>query len=157
MQNIAAAARRRMLSDKNPMKDPKIHQAAMAKVLSRQISKTETRFIAFLEAKSVDMVFTGQGSLWIGRRNPDFRVPGQKKCLELTQKECFIGYRKRRDWMNYGVPTIQHYRKKKWACLVIFVKDRTLFPSQLVDTVKDFASTESRWSGVWQYDRLILF
>lgn len=156
LRNIAAAARKRMLSAANPMRDPLLRQQSVNAFLQRHPSKSELAFDAWTKGMNLPLVRVGDGSLWIGRRNPDFRIVGQKKVVELTQKEVFIGRRKARNWMNYGVPTIEHYRKKRWRCLVIFVKDRVAFPPQLAKTIADFASPESSWSAVWEFDGLML-
>jgi hypothetical protein len=155
-KNVAESARRRMLSDANPMKNPEKHRAAMQKILSRQKSKNEISFETWIERNGVNLRPTGDGSFWIGRRNPDYRVPKQRKVVELTMKECFIGYRKKRDPEGYGMDTIRHYRSKGWECLVIFRKDyRTDPPAELRLILENFMRPKSDWSGVWHFDRLI--
>jgi len=154
--NIAKAARKRMLSDKNPMKNPSVHREAMKKILARDISKNEQQFLDWILANNLPIIRTGDGTLWIGRRNPDFRVVGQKKVIEVTQKECFIGQRKSRNSIGYGQSTIRHYLSKGWQCLVVFKKDhRSVIPDSLLQIISDFISKDSRCSGVWNYDRLI--
>ena len=147
-----------MLSADNPMRDKAVHQAAMAKILLRQKSKNEVHFEEWCAERAVPIHYTGDGSLWIGRRNPDFRVDGQKKLIEVTQKECFIGRRKQRSPMEYGMQTVRHYRSKGWDCLVVFKRDhRCTIPAQLLGVIQDFVSKESSWSGVWNFAELIPF
>jgi hypothetical protein len=159
MLAISDAARRRMLSSANPMKQPGAHQAAMAKVMSRSgPSKNEQHFMDWAAARALPMMFVGNGELWIGRRNPDFRVPGQHKLIEVTQRECFTNQRKPRSLEDYGTRTASHYVAKGWQVLVVWKKDhRCLIPEQLADVIRRFASQESSWSGAWNYDRLISF
>lgn len=156
--NIAAAARKRMLSPANPMKNLATYRAAMQRTLSRQTSKNELHFKAWCEARALPIQHRGDGSLWVGKRNPDFLVAGQRKVIEVTQKECFAGRRKARSAADYGMETIRHYRSKGWECLVVFKRDhRCTIPEALLPVIQDFASPESSWSGVWNYDALIPF
>jgi len=159
MANIAAAARKRMLSDANPMKSQATHRAAMAKTLSRKQSKNEIHFFSWTEKNMFDCIKqTGAGTFWIGRRNPDARIIGQRKVLEVTQKECFVGRRKIRTLDGYGQESIRHYLSKGWQCLVVFKKDhRSRIPEALKAVLTDYASPESNWSGVWHFNRLVLF
>jgi len=149
-----AAARARMLSDRNPMRNPATHRKALAKTLRLRVSKTEIKFGAWAKARGLPLKHTGGALMWIGRRNPDFRVIGKKKCVEVTQKECFAGGRKPRTLEGYALPTIRHYEGKGWKCLVVYVKDhRCALPTRLAETLTRFAASD--WSGVWLYDRLI--
>lgn len=159
MQNIAQAARKRMLSASNPMKQPGAHQAAMAKIMSRSgPSKNELHFMEWSKARALPVEFVGNGQLWIGRRNPDFRIPWQKKLIEVTQRECFTNERRPRTLEDYGAQTARHYLSKGWHVLVIWKKDhRCLIPEQLAEVIRRFASPESNWSGAWNYDRLMSF
>lgn len=156
--NIAAAARKRMLSDANPMKDQKTFQKTMRKILSRQQpSKNEIRFMDWLDQVKIDLEFVGLGTLWLGRCNPDFRVPGQKKVVELSQPEVFTNKRTARTVESYGVPKVEHCLKKNWNCLVIFVKDRQRLTDELKAVLQNFVLTESNWSGVWDSKKLIQY
>ena len=154
--NVAAAARKRMLSERNPMRNPETHRKALAKTLATRQSKAEAKFQAWAVARGLPLVHTSAAVLWVGRRNPDFRVVGQHAVVEVTQKECFAGRRKIRTLESYALPTIRHYEKKGWRCLVIYLKDhRCAIPSLLAPAIESFVV--SNWSAVWMYDRLILF
>ena len=158
LARIVAASRKRMLSDKNPMKNQATHKAAMAKILSRTTSKNELHFKAWYESRNLPIQHKGDGSFWIGRRNPDFRVIGQRKVIEVTQKECFPGRRKIRTADEYGMETIKYYRSKGWECLVVFKKDhRCTIPDSLLPIIQNFIYPIASWSGVWNYDLLIPF
>jgi hypothetical protein len=158
LEAIATAARARMLSAANPMKNPAVHQAAMAKQLARTTSKNEAHFRDWALGLGLPVTHQGDGSLWVGRRNPDFRVTGQHKVIEVTQSACFNNGLRVRTIEGYANPTIAHYESKKWRCLVVFKRDhRCAIPSALARVTEDFASPDSNWSGVWHFDRLIRF
>jgi hypothetical protein len=145
-----------MDSDQNPMRNPETHRAALAKTLSRAMSKNEAHFLAWAAERCLPIKSTGDGSFWIGRRNPDARVIDQRKVIEVTQRECFIGERKPRTVEGYGLESLRHYEGKGWRCLVVFKKDhRCVIPPALEPVIRDFVSQDSNWSGVWYFDRLI--
>jgi hypothetical protein len=154
---LSKTARQRMLSDKNPMKNPKIAQKAFRNRVQRPTSLHESAFKDWLEANNFPIQHTGNNFMWINRRNPDFRVTGQKKAIELTQGQCFNNHRILRTMENYARPTIQHYQASKWQCLVIFLKKNTEPCLQLKNALINFMLPECNWSGVWNYDKLILF
>lgn len=146
-----------MLSDLNPMRDPLKHQQVTARFLDRHTSKMESNFRQWASESGLPLEHSGSGTLWIGRHNPDFRVVGQKKVLELTQKECFVGFRKSRNIPSYAIPTIGHYEAKGWKCLVVFMKDRARPTEALKAKILDFTSKGNRWSGVWNYGQFVPF
>lgn len=153
---LSEMARVRMKSDRNPMKDDVIRNDVLQRVLSRVRSKNEQHFEDWAKANGMELSAVGGGTFWIGRRNPDFRVPGQKKVIEVTQRTCFAGGQRVRTVETYGAPTISHYSSKGWSCLVIFKRDhRCIIPSSLIPVLNDYLSKESNWSGIWNFDRLI--
>lgn len=157
LRNIAAAARRRMLSDQNPMRNPEVHRKAASKWLAREVSKNELHFRDWAEERGLGLQHVS-GHLWLRNMTPDFRVPGQKKCLEVSQREVFVGKRIKRTAETYGLDRIRRMVATKWRCLVVFKRDhRGAIPEELADVIRDFASPESSWSGVWDYDRLRRF
>jgi len=129
----------------------------MEKILSHKISAFEKSFWEWLQVNSLPLTHTGQGTIWINRRNPDFRVNGQKKAVELSQQMVFTPKLGTflRTVESYGLPTIQHYEKHRWRCLVVFQKRGQEFSNQLKNAILDFSSDQSNWSGVWNYDQLI--
>jgi hypothetical protein len=85
LKAISDAARKRMLSDKNPMKGTDGHRKAMEKIFAHKApSKNEIHFRDWCEQNQIQLEWTGNALLWIGRKNPDFRVPLQKKAVEVT-------------------------------------------------------------------------
>lgn len=145
-----------MESDQNPMKDPVIRDRIFRKILTRQTSAFELRFHVWALNMGIGLIHTGQGLIWISRRNPDFRVSEQKKAVELTQKGCFIGKRIPRNPENYGRPTISHYKKHGWNCLVVFLRHMQTPPDGLKNALINYSLPESNWSGIWFYDKLII-
>ena len=156
-KNISTAARKRMLSSANPMKDKEIAKRTLSKTLTQVSSKFELNFLELLRSNNMDIVHTGQGTLWIGRRNPDFRVKEQKKVIELTQGTVFTPALGNvvRTLDNYGLPTIKHYMTSGWECLVVFLNRRHTVPPGLVDALTGYSLKESSWSGIWDFDQLI--
>lgn len=145
-----------MLSDRNPMKNPETYRKSRQKALIRQKSKFEESFHLWMNMNGLNAEYTGNATMWVVKRNPDFRVSGQKKAIELTQPMCFRGKRILRFWDDYGKQTVEHYRKYKWQCLVVFLKQSQRPSPDLLKTLKSFSETDQSWSGVWNYDRLIL-
>jgi hypothetical protein len=141
------------------MKNPATHRAAIAKTLDRSgPSKSEAHFAAWAAKRGLGLLSTGQAGMWIGRRNPDFRVLGQKKVIEVTLKECFTNQRRPRTVQEYGLSTVRHYTSKGWQVLVIWKRDhRCRIPDALEEVIRRFVSPELCWSGAWHYDRLLVF
>lgn len=160
LANIAAAARKRMLSDANPMKDPEIAQKVHRQNLARQgRSKTEDRMEKWATLAGVPLRYTGDGFMWLGGRNPDFRV-GEKSCLEVTQRRIWApqdGGVQERSPEGYGLDTIRHYLSVGWQSLVVFLprRPRVNCPDGLSEALRFF--TEGEWSGVWTGRGLLMY
>lgn len=157
-ENVGRACRERMSGPGNPMKNPEIARRVHTKNLQRQeISKNEMAFLEWATRMALPIIRVADGFTWINRRNSDFRVIGQKKVIEVTQAGCFnAGRRIVRNWMTYGTPTIEHYERSGWSCLVVFLRTYPTFPPLLLATVKEFIDPSHRWSGIWSFDELIL-
>lgn len=151
IRNIRDAARRRMLSSANPMKDPetarKVHRQNLAKA-------TPTFTERWIMEMDPTLRWTGDGSLWIGNRNPDFEAdPG--RVIETCQKGFFnSGVMVQRTPEGYGIASIRHYRSHSRECLVVFL------PSHRRKTEAVGASRAISWfkaaerSGVYSGGRL---
>lgn len=157
LQNISIAAKKRMNSDQNPMKNPEIYQKTIEKILSHQKPKTEIHFENWLLENYIENIeVTSNAKIWISKKNPDYRIKFQKKAIELTMKEVFIGEKINRSIERYAIPVIMHYIKHGWNCLVIYTKGHTsTIPSELKNILIDYQCEESNWSGIWYYDRLL--
>ena len=118
-KRVSDAARKRMLGPGNPMKDPAIARKVAESALSRtEKTKTEEWFHEVWPAAE----FKGHGTMWIGRRNPDFRL-GKRQCAEVTQHGVFNSAEPiPRTVEGYAMPTIRHYESKGWTCLVVFLQ-----------------------------------
>jgi hypothetical protein len=117
---VREASRRRMLGPGNPMKDPDTARRVYMSACSRT-DKTMTE--KWLHEVFPEAVFTGLGTMWIGRRNPDFRIAGKKLCIEVTQHGVFNSTAPiPRTVEGYALPTIKHYEAKGWRCLVVFLQ-----------------------------------
>lgn len=158
-KKLAEMSRERMLSGANPMKDPEIARKSFEARAATGVwtSKFELRFKNWADENGLPLAHTGKAKVWIAQRNPDFRVIGQKKCIELTQEMVFRHGQILRDVESYGVPSVKHYTSHRWQCLVIFLKATQRRTVELLEVIRDFASPESNWSGVWNYDRLIRY
>lgn len=157
-EHLKEEARQRMLV-RNPMFDPAVaKRAARTRGLAASPTKLELRFSLWVKLHKLPISFRGTGKLWINRRNPDFRIVGQKKAIEITTVGIFNGGSvEQRDAAGYGLQAINHYSASGWQCLVVFCHQdhRRKLPESLLPVVQDFASPGSNWSGVWNYDRLI--
>lgn len=101
------------------MKDRATARRVINSALSRA-GKTKTE--EWFHEAIPDAVFTGNATMWIGRRNPDFRV-GKRLCVEVTQHGVFNSCEPTpRTVDGYAIPTIRHYESKGWACLVVFLQ-----------------------------------
>lgn len=148
---IRAAARKRMRSSMNPMKDPEIARRVHSRCLHRsEKSKTEEWFESIAAAAKLPILFTGNGSCWIARRNPDFVAIGQKAAIEVTQDMVFNSVEAiPRTLGGYATKTIAHYLEHGWRCLVVFLPcHRGKAPRGLVETVRSFL--ESGGSLAWR-------
>lgn len=139
---VREAARRRMLGPGNPMKNPETARRVYESACSRtQKTKTEQ----WAHEVCPELAFTGHAGMWIGRRNPDFRVPGQKKCVEVTQHGVFNSAAPiPRTVDGYAMATIRHYEAKGWKCLVVFLQShrRKHLSNSLRKAVESFIAGE---------------
>jgi hypothetical protein len=153
----ATAARKRMRSGRNPMRSAAVRQKVMEKVIGylRQ-SKFEKRMEDCFTRMELPVIYTGSGErvFWIGRKVPDFRVTGQKKIIEVTQRGVFNSRFVPRTLTGYARPLIRHYLRSGWQCLVIFFEGRSL-PQDLSSLVQQFVSPDSNWSGAWHFGQFL--
>lgn len=149
------------MRSRNPMSDPAVaRRAYRTRAVIEGPSKIELRLSAFVKKRSLPVSYRGNGRLWINRRNPDFRVIGQKKILEVTTSGIFNGWEViQRSAADYGAASVVHYEKSGWRCLVVFCHQdyRRALPEKLATAISAFASPDSAWSGVWDYETLLRF
>lgn len=156
---IATKARKRMLGPDNPMKDKETAFRVIAKILDRKgSSKSEDQFKQYVDDRGIVLEFVGNGVLWLGRLNPDFRVPGQKKVIETTEKACFRDRIIHRAPDDYGLERIRRCIAKGWRCLVVFKGNyHQKIPEQLAEVLRNYSLPESQWCGVWHFDNLLVY
>jgi hypothetical protein len=130
---IRELARERALNN-NPMKNPEIMKKSFEGRGDRK-SKVEEKFERLIEKYNLPIVYTGLGSLWLGNKNPDFKVLNQKKCIEIAISD--FPYREEENYQEYAKSRISHFNKCKWDCLVIFL-DLEKDEQKLVNKIKGF-------------------
>lgn len=145
----------------NPMRRPGVAaRARRSKCLATSPSKQELRFAAFAISHNLPLRFVGDGNYWVRQKNPDFKVRGQLKIIEITTIGIFNGWWiEPRTRQNYAEPMIEYYQSGKHRCLVVFCHqdNRRRLPSGLAGVVRDFSSKESDWSGIWDSGVLTRF
>lgn len=146
--NVAAAARKRMLSDQNPMRQPGVAARIYAQTAAvKGPSRNEMEFGAQCQTLGIPLRYTGDGYMWIARRNPDFRIPGMQKVIEVTQEACFRGVMIDRSPDVYALPSIRHYETSGWRCLVVYRYHRRRDSPLLWTAIRRFILED--WSGLW--------
>lgn len=153
LARIAAASRKRMLSERNPMKDPVIAQSVHRRNLrDKEPNKTEAWFMEMAKPIMPNLEFCGNGTIWFGRQNPDFFLRGENKVIEVCQDTFFNNGRPGHRTINgYGLPRTADYAKHGIACLVVFLPSKKpKVPNGLRTALWWFAG-EGR-SGVWRGD-----
>lgn len=148
--HVRRAASKRM-RESNPMWDSEV----AARSLTRHTPMTLTE--RWFHEAFPEFTFIGDGSRWVNRRCPDFRLPGQKVAVEVSQRGCYCQNERRligRTPDGYGLDAVRHYVASGWRCLVVFLPGRRPkagIPG-LLKVVESFKT--GKWSGVWDGKRL---
>lgn len=110
---------RKKLSKNNAMKDPELVKRVYSKRLKKGYkSLPEIRLEEVFCKLNLPVRYVGDGSFWVRGKNPDFKVSGEKKVIEVTQ----YGYLKRDE--NWAAKRIAHFKRYGFKCLVIFYDKR---------------------------------
>ena len=113
-EKIREISRKRMLEN-NPMKNKEIVERVFSERLKKSWkSQPEIRFIETIEQLNLPVRYVGDGSFWVNGKNPDFKVEGEKKVIEITN----YGYLGRDE--KWARERIEHFRKAGFACLIVF-------------------------------------
>lgn len=73
----------------------------------------ELKFQAVIDKYNLPYRYTGNGEVWIGRKNPDFvNVDGEKTCIEVANR-----YHHKDPWKENR---LIHFTKWGWKCIVFF-------------------------------------
>lgn len=88
----------------------------------RRPTLLEKKFIDVFGNHDVDVEYIGDGSLWIqtsdGPRNPDFRVRGQKKAIEVYTRDMPV-HMENRETCGWMVKKKKLLSEKGWDCMFI--------------------------------------
>ena len=129
---IGKIARIRALTN-NPMKNPETAMKAYTnacKNRSKGKSSLEIKFENFAKKYLLPLEYVGDGSVWINHKNPDFRVIGQKKCIEIGVSY-FRG-------SKYIQERQTHFAKYGWNCFVILISNKIKNESLLLSQINAF-------------------
>lgn len=103
---------RKKLSENNGMKNPEIVEKVYTKRMDGTISGPERMFTEYCEEHNLPVEFVGDGKFWVrtsdGSKNPDFRIPGTKKLIEVSDKQ-FEYYR---NWEEYKTERKRLFEEK---------------------------------------------
>lgn len=80
--------------------------------------------------------YVGNAKVWIGRKNPDFIVVGQKKVIEITDKTAIF-----RDFDKYKKERTAHFEEYGYKCLVLSIPEypqRTESKNNIKDIIANF-------------------
>ena len=76
----------------------------------------EQRLLSLMKEMELPFVYTGNGAVWFGNRNPDFlNTNGHKQVIE------FMGTRRHLLWD--GANRIEHYKQYGLECLVVWSEE----------------------------------
>jgi len=150
------------LSERMKVSNPMFNQVTAEKAhrtrgKNQGPSKLEAAFTLSIEKWNLPISFVGDGSLWVDRRNPDYRVNNQDKLVELTS----LGIRRsdhleERTVEGYGLQTIEHYMRSNWRTIVVFKHNhRSQPPLQLKEILENFISSTDPECGIWHFNRWI--
>jgi len=105
--------------------------AMLKKLAIEKPNKSELKLKKIIEQHKLPYRYTGDGSVWIGGKNPDFfNVNGQKQLIELFGEP----------WHPVSDVTekINHYKKYGFECLIIW-HNELKNEEELVKKLKDFS------------------
>ena len=104
------------MKDFNPMYDPDVVKKSW---IGHQRPKSgyEVKFEGMCEHYGLDIKFVGDGSLFVGNRNPDFIIPNTNKLVEIYSSSFqYLGKCRDEDWVN---STQDFYESKGYKCICI--------------------------------------
>jgi hypothetical protein len=110
---------RKKLRENTSMERPEVVEKAFAKRLANGYkSGHELGFIDKIEELNLPVRFVGDGSFWVKGKNPDFKVEGEKKVIEVTQYN-YLG----RD-EKWAAERAKHFEDNGFKCLILFYDRR---------------------------------
>ena len=110
--------------------NPNYQGRQMHKILSRlkaRPTSLEKKFAALCQKYTLPYKYTGDGSVLIGYKNPDFvNINGQKICIEVANRYHHPD--------PYKENRIKHFAKWGWKCIVFFEDE--LDESEMLEVLK---------------------
>ncbi len=95
---------------------------------NRKKSGIEKKFETLLD-KNILIEYVGNNKLWIEGKNPDYKIIGKNKVIEITSS-CY-----NRTVENYDKKRIEHFEKNGYRCLCIWIE---YIPKYKTSINKDF-------------------
>ncbi len=139
------------MKTRNPMWNADVKERSLSKTRTHlSPSKLELWFSEFCKRLDLPVWYTGTGEFWVKARNPDFKIHGLPLLIEVTD-----GYNRTpagRKVSTYAIPTIEHYEKHGFACLVVMLPSRVAHRTEAVQASLKRAIDrfiQTRWSQVW--------
>jgi hypothetical protein len=111
------------------MKNPEVVKRVYEKRLKfKGQSSPEKHFINLIKQNNFPVRYVGNGSFWVVGKNPDFKIIGEKKLIEVTD----WGYRNRGE--DYAKERSDHFAKYGFKTLVVFYRPR---PREIIMPLND--------------------
>lgn len=157
---------RKALAERMKTNNPMFHPEALQKVVSKtdyhrlgRISWTkrqdkrpsapEQYIQTIIDEYQLPVWYCGDGKFWVKNRNPDFKVHGQKKVIEVYQKGAF-GEMLRDD--SWAPQKQQQWRERKYECLTLEVRSVACrHKSEIAAQIQQFVSNGLVVRGIKPY------
>lgn len=95
----------------------------------------EKKFINFFNSEDLSFIYTGDGSLMIGNKNPDFRHESESLLIEVANRQFREAFQE--DVEGEVQKKIKFYRKHGWKCLWLWEEDLK-DSNKLLDEIRVF-------------------
>jgi len=116
IKNMKKNARKRALKRWRNKEYKEKQIKLMLKGLFKRPTSLEKQMIDVIQRHNLPYKYVGDGSFWIGFKNPDFiNINGKKVCIEVGNT-----YHHQGDWSKQR---IKHFAKYGWKC-VVFITDK---------------------------------
>jgi len=145
---------RKKLSKNNGMKNPEVVEKVYSKRLKKGYrSNPEKLLIKLFDDLNLPVRFVGDGSFWVSGKNPDFKVEGEKKVIEVTN----YGYLNRDE--KWARERIKHFNNYGFKCLVVFydraklMNDKQEIISFVLNGLKIVSIKKNRQNLLWKNKR----
>lgn len=124
---------RKKLSINNCMKDPKMVEKVYSERLKQDhLTVPEKDFILLCKENEFPVRFVGHGDYWVDGKNPDFKVNGMKKIIEVTN----YGFLKRDE--KWAKNRADFFEKRGHKALIVFYPSHKHEPMVSIDSIRNF-------------------